>query len=510
DKVGEATALSNIGLIHSEGSDYQQSLKYQLEAFRVRSQIGDQRGLADSYYFLSFALPPMLKGRAFMFSYLTRSLEVSTAIGYAWGREVAARSLLLLFREHPELAPQLDSFQDSVLSLSGEGKLYGVWAKAFRHLRHQRWNEAVHAYEHLLALCDSMGYRNSTPLYLLDQARAMRALGRTVDAEKALLKARRRTTLEQRLRWHGDIDIDLARLYLDSGRRGKGRGILQPLAELLDSVFLKSVRGDDPDLGFRFAAGSVHRHRARVYGLLVEALSDKPVEVFAAMERERALPFWGAAPEEQGGRTESPYADVIRELEAFVDRPDLFESIQKLQAEVGEAIQSMLNDQRSLSSIGWSIQGNRVVALAEVQRCLSDNEVFLEYVVAESVAYVAAVRRDVAVVTRLNASTQRINGAVEILRAALLRGKDNPQDSLWRPSAHRLYQDLIAPLVDLKLVRDGDRLLIAPHGTLHLVPFHCLVPNAPDSQPTFLIEQHTIEYVPSGTALAEWRQKPPR
>ena len=56
---------------------------------------------------------------------------------------------------------------------------------------------------------------------------------------------------------------------------------------------------------------------------------------------------------------------------------------------------------------------------------------------------------------------------------------------------HRLYDQLLAP-VAAELAR-FDRLVIVPHGPLHYIPFHALF----DGQ-HYLIETHTLRYLPAG------------
>jgi tetratricopeptide (TPR) repeat protein len=93
-KMGEATVLSNIGLLHQDRGDISQNLRYQLGALEIRKRIGDQIGLADSYYFLGSVCWQLMKGESSSFAYIEKSLDLSTAIGYSWGREVAARHSL--------------------------------------------------------------------------------------------------------------------------------------------------------------------------------------------------------------------------------------------------------------------------------------------------------------------------------------------------------------------------------------------------------------------------------
>jgi len=63
-----------------------------------------------------------------------------------------------------------------------------------------------------------------------------------------------------------------------------------------------------------------------------------------------------------------------------------------------------------------------------------------------------------------------------------------------------LYQELIAPIVDLL---DAKHLVFAPHGLLHHIPFHALF----DGE-SYLIDKFTVSYAPSASVYALCREKP--
>jgi len=127
NKVGEATTLSNIGLLYFNWKDWKQKFAYNIEALSIRKSIGDRIGLSDSYSFLSY-LPLFNRTmRSIRYKLLKKSYDLSNKIGYAWGKEVAGRSLEFFLTDKLNGRNALvnaDSITpDSVNYASGEGKM---------------------------------------------------------------------------------------------------------------------------------------------------------------------------------------------------------------------------------------------------------------------------------------------------------------------------------------------------------------------------------------------------
>jgi CHAT domain-containing protein len=129
----------------------------------------------------------------------------------------------------------------------------------------------------------------------------------------------------------------------------------------------------------------------------------------------------------------------------------------------------------------------------------------LEYFVGPKV-FVVVARKDTSCLVSLDATESEVNSVVDVYRRVVQRGGKSPEDDLWKGSAYKLYSMLIAPLVTRGLIFNGDHLLISPHRVLHLFPFHALTVTAKDTQPTFLVEQYCISYIPSASFLVEQRK----
>jgi CHAT domain-containing protein len=68
---------------------------------------------------------------------------------------------------------------------------------------------------------------------------------------------------------------------------------------------------------------------------------------------------------------------------------------------------------------------------------------------------------------------------------------------------HELYNQLVTPVRDQ--LNASRHLVIVPHGFLHKLPFHALYDGA-----AYLIEHHTISYLPSASLLRYCRRLPAR
>ncbi|MEK6572654.1 MAG: tetratricopeptide repeat protein, partial [Bacteroidota bacterium] len=506
-KMGEATVLSNIGLLHQDRGDISQNLRYQLGALEIRKRIGDQIGLADSYYFLGSVCWQLMKGESSSFAYIEKSLDLSTAIGYSWGREVAARAVTLILRDSPEFVSHLDAYQDSVITLSGEGRIYLTWARAMKDAQNDNWKEAASLFHDVLSWCDSIGYRTPIPHILPEYAQALFHLDSMAAAEQTLLRAQQMTAPRQRRAWLWRIDTDLARLYLATNRHTQAAALLHDVSSSLDSLYLHTIMGRS--LGFERAVSSVRHSRSQVYQLLVESLPySQTDEVFTAVEKERSLPFWGDLGSSSFAREAISRAAAL--LEQYTERPDASGDIQRIQAAIGDVLmEQMNNDSVSLQAARTGLR-DTIAALHEVQSVLNTQEVVLEYFVAEQKVYVVTVRNDTAAVFTLNISAADLKTVVDTYRELLLRGKDMPGDTLWKSSARLLSCELIEPLRTRGFLKRNDHILIAPHQVTHLIPFGALPVCVPDSSEKFLLEESMVSYVPSGSFLVKSRRTPRR
>ena len=511
DRIGEATTLSDIGLLFLERNELLVNLQYQLSAFEIRRRIGDQRGLADSYYFLSHIPGRGKSAKTFAYTYAMRSLDLSRRIGYAWGQEVAARFLELDWRRLKEsyrgrLSLKSVGDQDSITVLSGEGKFYALYLEAQRLISLGQLHHAVPLLKEFVEQSGSANYRMANISACGHYGKALMLAGDVAAAEDAFNEVLRKAATADRVPWIDDFAIDLAELYLRTNRPRMAIGILDPLTRRCDSLFMHRLTTSHPDVAFEFAAAMIHQLRSRSYALLVEMASrESPARLFEIMERERQLPFWGGTGDNGGSHASQAMNDFARLLESYDQHPEQFENISKLQTSLSELYTTLLAEERILAEVVSKEPQATIPTLTQMQGSLRANEVFVEYYVGNRAVVALVARQDTAAAMQLGIAPDDLKSIVEVHRATLMRGKDNPLDDLWKSSAYELFIGLIQPLVTNGLLREGDHLIIAPHGILHLLPFHSVTLTASDQDPIHLVERNVISYSPSGSLLVQGR-----
>lgn len=107
-----------------------------------------------------------------------------------------------------------------------------------------------------------------------------------------------------------------------------------------------------------------------------------------------------------------------------------------------------------------------------------------------SVAYI--VLPDTVLVQALEVEPERMANTVRFFRALIEKKNSN----IWQPTARRLYQELLQPIVS-QLPETTKHLHLVPEGSLHYLPFAALQ----DDLGTFLVEQYTLSVVPSASIL---------
>lgn len=510
DKIGEATTLSNIGLLHNDRSERLTSLRYQLEAFSIRKQIGDQRGLADSYYFLT-ASGVRGKTFGFLYTYRMKSLELSTKIGYAWGREVAARSLEEFVPDAFIAYANSETGIDSILSHSAEGRLYVKWRRALVHLSNRKWQLCVDAMREIVALCDSLGYVQGRQMATLHYAQALAGLNRFEEAEHAFRRAReanvRVSSIDREL-----IDFELAKTLLRLGKTKEAKHRLRAVTNFLDSLYLHHVRNPGMVFSLERITEMVYGARSRAYGLLVETVTrNDPEEIFHLIEQERALLFWGKkeGTQSEAGQERDAVSLYVRLLEQLEERPEKLENKALLDSRITELQESAVLEERILAEAGKRVESYDIPPLRKLRESLEKGEAFLQYFLTEGKVVVLVSRREGSKMLTLGITAGDLTASVSVFRELLLRGKETPGDTFWKSPALFLFETLLAPIEKAGLIARGDHLIIAPHRVLHLLPFHALLSENSSDEPLFVMQKYTVSTVPSATWFVQTRNYPP-
>ena len=143
---------------------------------------------------------------------------------------------------------------------------------------------------------------------------------------------------------------------------------------------------------------------------------------------------------------------------------------------------------RASSPPGSATTRPKPILLRTLQDSLADDEMILEYVLAEPKSYCVQITRSGAAVLTLPAGRKHVEGLVESYLSAI-RSKQ-PEFA----AGSELFSVLVQPAISQK---SKTRLIIVPVGKLHLLPFDALT----NQDGKYVLESHVVTYAPSATVL---------
>jgi CHAT domain-containing protein len=124
---------------------------------------------------------------------------------------------------------------------------------------------------------------------------------------------------------------------------------------------------------------------------------------------------------------------------------------------------------------------------ATLRKALRDGEAIVEYHSLDTLLVVWVIRRDGITGTTQPITRAQLTTSVDAFRHSIV----NLQKSA-RMRARELNDMLIAPLA----LKEGERLIVVPHGPLHYLPFQALYDGK-----TYLIENHAVSVSPSASVV---------
>ncbi len=193
----------------------------------------------------------------------------------------------------------------------------------------------------------------------------------------------------------------------------------------------------------------------------------------------------------------------------FIQDPALLEQLQQ-SARSREAELLEINRQLRQTDNAGALQ-SRPLDLPLLQRDLGSDTALVEYVALDHELLVFVITDQSIEVVRDLASEEQIAAALEQFRlqvGTLRYGAERLRphiDRLVARARHHLgalYDMLIRPIAEQLGTR---RLVVAPHGALHAVPFHALYDGT-----SYLIELREVSYALSATVLQHCLARPPR
>src|SRR5207249_4312061 len=127
------------------------------------------------------------------------------------------------------------------------------------------------------------------------------------------------------------------------------------------------------------------------------------------------------------------------------------------------------------------------IPVSEIRRVAPPGLVLAEYHLTDRRAYAWTVRQSGVEAVAIDVNRDALAAQIRAFREQI-QSRSVSADEL----ADTLYRLLVAPL----RLRDGEHVVIVPHGPLHYLPFQAL--RGPRG---YLIEERPVSYAPSATAL---------
>jgi CHAT domain-containing protein len=327
----------------------------------------------------------------------------------------------------------------------------------------------------------------------LERGRLLRGQGRFADGSRALEEgitvAR---TMQERLLLPRLL-TELAELRASQQRHGEAANLLEEANDLFEG-FLATASSPWAQARIINGANDVFLARIRLEG----ARGPDPGCLFSIVEqaRGRALLELLSATPAADVRAPSGLKAGERRLAAL--QVQLFQT--KTGAERARLLGQIFVAEEQLAPLTTAFfdrtrrtTERRPITLRDVQRALRDDELFLEFALAEPRSYAL-------VVTRVAARVQTLAGRAilaEQLKALVerIRGEQRIGDEA---------RTLAAAMTDsVRELASHRRVIVSPDAELHHLPFE-LLPNPGGRR---LLETHVVSYVPSGSVLTVLRDR---
>ncbi len=522
---GQARALHYIGTIHALRGELTLAMRDLHDGLALARQTGDageQCGCLSEMAGISFLLGD-LEGALAQFTEAVRIADNPHRAG--WLR-INIASILAYQERYAEALPQLRQARDAVRQFGdvrNEVSALQLIGQCLCEL--QRYEEGLATLDEAIAISREWGIPMNEAYALHYKGHAQLIQGDLSGAESSLAAA---VTIAQQTGHFDIIESSLVEQSIVARKRGAGDEALGYLEQALDVVAeVRRRSGGSPTVQREFYSEAVNTYEEMI-NLLYELDGEHPQQQYARRAFDVA----------QEAKARS-FLDLL--VEAEVDlRCNAHPRFQQREAEIQETIAN-LDEERLGANAGVAdsltadisrLESELVLLEAELRdadprfaelryprpytsadtqtKLLRPDEVLLEYSLGDSASYLWVVS-DSSFSCRRLPRRPHIEAQVRELMPLItdynVLGSD---PSYFIPAARQLYESLLAPAA-AEIAR-ADRLIIAPDGILHYLPFETLLTEQPAPSAAtdfaslpYLIEQAVVNYIPSVSILARLR-----
>jgi len=495
DKQGEATTLSDIGLLYFDWKNWTKEFFYQMKALKIRIEIGDLMGIADSYNFFEH-FPKLTKELELLkYGLISKSYKISKELGYKWGMETASNSLQQFFRRNYDLFGNFTVSHDSISYTSAEAKLLQLQNDLFFSYRKDDQKEIIKINKEILRVAASIGYAVIQCNSLINLANIYIKNNRIEDASEALEKAIQlsKSSTEPKFNFAA---IDILKEKLEFKKRNRQRSLskLKTLAHYYDSLYIAESKLASNDMEWQSSLYSIYNLRNLTYSVLIDLLyeANEYEELLEYSTKERSLIYW----HNFTGRfkvNETGFVNLFGKLTSIEsnDRGDLvIDSLLTL-------FQNLLEreNQRIKTISKLTVTLPALQSISSLQKKMGDDEIYIEFSEGEDHFYAAGITNENTIVKRIPIPKSELKSLIIFFRKTIERGKWYPNDKTWIKPAQLLYNTLLKTVLNEKVFNHKNTIILSPCNILHQVPFAALIltPSI-DSDKLKLIDMYSIKY----------------
>lgn len=443
DRHNEMRTLDNMGLVYHALGEHQKALECYAQSLPYRREAGLRSLEADTLTGIGTVYASLDENQKAL-EYLTLGLAVYREVGNRTGESYAHRNI------------------------------------GHVHVALKEPHKAIVHYQRAIALDRALGERSSEARARAGLAHAQRDAGELIEA---------RAHVEAALNIVESLRSKLASQDLRASYFASKRSYYEFYIDLL--MRLHERRPAD---GYDAAAlQASERARARsLLDLLAEAKVDVQQGIAPELKRRE---------QDLQARISLIQSGLIKALSQPAPDKSKVAALEEELKKVESAREQLTSEIRRKHPRYAEINYPTPLPLTAIQKLLDQQTALLEYTLGQDGSFLFVVSRD-------DVRSYRLPPAAEIRRLVgeVRAGLEQPgrrEFGRYAQAARRLYDALIAPAA--AALKQKQRLLIAPDGALHYLPFEVLLTTQPNSVAPkdldYLLKRWAVSYVPSASVL---------
>ncbi len=495
NKIGEATTLSDIGLLYFDLKNWTKNFEYQLKAMKIRMETGDLIGLADSYYFFGNFPVYVKEITSLKLKFLEKSDSISKAVGYKWGAEIASNSLLTFYNSYSELIYESEIRTDSSLHFSND-------AKFIRQLREFQEKTASLPNDELLKLGKKViksAEKSGSEAYMFSAYSCyftpLLKAKRFDEAERVMAEIKNKISSYNSIKYLAILpDIWKSQLFAAQGDYLSAYRILKYITDRFESLYEDTIVKSGGILGFESIISQINSYRTICYSMMFDVLYKlKDWDKFYYFsEREKRFSSYYSA-NITNGKSDSfvHYLNGILSNDGSKSFNLYADSLSMI---LNHLEGNILNRAISIDKMNKGSLHKYSASIEKLNEKLNNDETYLSFVSGANNCYILVSNRNKIIVFRLAENYADIKNEIKFFLKTIERGSKYPNDNYWKKPAARLYSLIFSPLEALFDSVKIKSLIISPTGIFYHLPFAALLAPGSEKQRVPLIEKFNIIY----------------